>query len=330
MRRHPRFLTLLAGALVACGPREKPAPVVATGSATASAALPPGESYLVRKEGRTWYKVSGGGSATPAIIVHGGPGFPSYYVKAYERLADERPVVRYDQIGGGKSDPVRDTTLWTIDQFVDELDRLRAHLGYDKVHLVGMSWGSMLSYAYYQAHPEHVASLTLAGAPLDIPALARHARVLLKTLPDSVQQVIARREAEKNYAAPDYQHAMEVFYGRYVWMRPDPVELDSTLKGANESVYNYMQGPSEFTITGTFKDWDVTTTLKDVKVPVLYTVGEFDEVDPVLVRRYADLTPGATYAVIPNAAHVTTWDNPDSTLSATRAFLRSVDATASH
>ena len=312
----------LLPALLACTARETPAP------ATTAVALPAGEAYLVRPQGRTWYKVTGGGPATPAIIVHGGPGYPSYYLKAYEALADERPVVRYDQIGGGKSDPVRDTTLWTIPQFVDELDRLRARLGYDKVHLVGLSWGSMLSYAYYQAHPGRVASLTLAGAPLDIPAVARHARELLKTLPDSVQRVIAAREAEGNYAAPDYQHAMELFYGKYVWLRPDPVELDSTLGQANESVYNHMQGPSEFTITGTFKDWDATPTLKDVKVPVLYTVGEFDEMDPRLVKRYADLTPGATYAVIPDAAHITTWDNPDSTLSATRAFLRRVDAGA--
>jgi proline iminopeptidase len=188
-----------------------------------------------------------------------------------------------------------------------------------------MSWGSMLGYAYYQAHPEHVASLTLAGAPLDIPTFTKHVRGLVRTLPDSVQRVIETREKERNYAAPDYQHAMEAFYGRYVWLRPDPVELDSTLKGANESVYNYMQGPSEFTITGTFKDWDATPTLKDVKVPVLFTVGEFDEVGPDLVRGYAKRTPGARVAVIPDAAHVSTWDNPDSTISATRSFLRTVD-----
>jgi len=319
---------LAAVAMAACSTKERPAPIAS--AADTAPALPPGEGYLVRPQGRTWYKVSGGGNATPAIVIHGGPGFPSYYVKAYERLADERPVVRYDQIGGGKSDRVRDTTLWNIPQFIDELDQLRARLGYERVHLVGMSWGSMLAYAYYQSHPEHVASLTLAGAPLDIPTFTRHVRGLVATLPDSVQRVIRTREAERNYTAPDYQHAMEVFYAKYVWLRPDPAELDSTLSQANESVYNYMQGPSEFTITGTFKDWDATPTFKDVKVPVLFTVGDQDEVGPDLVARYARLIPGATLAVIPNSAHVSTWDNPDSTLSATRAFLRRVDATATH
>jgi len=320
-------LLLAAGLLGACSAKDKPAPVAVAVDTTP--ALPPGEGYLVRPQGRTWYKVSGGGNATPAIIVHGGPGFPSYYVKAYERLADERTVVRYDQIGGGKSDAVRDTTLWTYDQFIDELDELRAKLGYDKVHLIGMSWGAMLTYAYYLKHPEHVQSLTQAGTVLDVPAMQAHARALLRTLPDSVQRVIVRREKERNYDAPDYQHAMEVFYGKYVWLRPDPVNLDSTMTQANMSVYNYMQGPSEFTITGTFKRWDATPTLKDVKVPVLYTVGEFDEVGPDLVRHYAKLTPGARFALIPNSAHVSTWDNPDSTVSATRAFLRDVDASSS-
>jgi hypothetical protein len=48
-----------------------------------------------------------------------------------------------------------------------------------------------------------------------------------------------------------------------------------------------MQGPSEFTIVGTLKTYDATPFLKDVKVPVLFTVGEFDEGDPPTVRKHA-------------------------------------------
>ena len=75
-------------------------------------------------------------------------------------LAAAQLVVRYDQLGGGKSDRITDTTLFTIAHFVRELDLLRAHLGYSKVHLLGHSWGTILALEYYRAHPEHVASLT--------------------------------------------------------------------------------------------------------------------------------------------------------------------------
>jgi proline iminopeptidase len=90
-----------------------------------------------------------------------------------------------------------------------------------------------------------------------------------------------------------------------------------------------MQGPSEFTIVGTLKTYDATPFLKDVKVPVLLTVGEFDEADPPTVRKHAQMTPGAKVAVIPGAAHIVQWDAPDETNRVVRTFLQSVDSTRS-
>jgi proline iminopeptidase len=288
-----------------------------------------GEAYLAVPGGRIWDKVSSGGPATPVIMLHGGPGFSSFYLKPLEALADERAVVRYDQLGGGKSDRVSDTTLFTISHFVAELDSLRAHLGYDKVHLLGHSWGTILAVEYYRAHPEHVTSLTLESSALDIPAWERNARRLVRTLPDSDQRAIRVREAERRFDAPDYQAAIADFYGRYVWRHPVKADLDSLMGTANEAIYNYMQGPSEFTITGTLKGYDVTGFLPRIRVPVLYTVGEFDEADPPTVRRFARLTPGARLVILPGAAHLTTWDAPAENLTAVREFLRSVDAALS-
>ena len=317
-------------ALVACADKSKtPAgDSAAKPPSPAATALPAGEAVLAVDGGRIWYKKTGTGTGTPVILVHGGPGFSSFYLKSLEALGDDRPVVRYDQLGGGKASGLTDTTKMTIPHFVAELDSLRSALGYDKFHLVGHSWGTMLGYEYYKAHPEHVASLTLASAAIDIPTWGRNARRLVKTLSDSAQRAIAKAEADKKYDAPSYQNAINEFYGRYVWRHPVQADLDSTMKTANDQIYNYMQGPSEFTITGTFKDYDVTRELKNVKVPTLYTVGEFDEADPATVKRFASLTPGAQVVVIPGSAHITTWDNPTAMLAAVRSFLRKVDSTA--
>ena len=84
-----------------------------------------------------------------------------------------------------------------------------------------------------------------------------------------------------------------------------------------------MQGPSEFTITGTLKTYNAKSFLK-VKVPLLYTVGEFDEAHPPTIKRFAALTPGAKVAIIPGAAHLTSWDNPVENTRVVREFLRSV------
>jgi proline-specific peptidase len=330
MRSTSTIVALLVLGFTACSEKasEKTDTVAkAATDTTAVAALPAGEHKLTVPGGTIWYKTSGASTGTPVILLHGGPGYSSFYLKPMEALGSDRPVVRYDQLGGGKSDKTTDTTMYTIPHFVAELDSLRSALHYDKVHLVGHSWGTILGLEYYRAHPEHVASLTLASAALSIPAWEKNAKRLVTTLSDSAQRAIKTREAEGKFDAPDYQKALEEFYGKYVWLRPVQADLDSTMATVNEGIYGYMQGPSEFTITGTLKKYDSTPFLKDVKVPVLFTVGEFDEADPPTIKKQSQMTPGAKYVVIPNSAHLTTWDNPDAQLKAVREFLLAVDST---
>jgi proline iminopeptidase len=286
---------------------------------------PVGEGRLAVQGGTIWYRVSGVSDGTPIFLLHGGPGMSSFYMKSLEALGDERPVVRYDQLGGGKSDRISDTALFTIAHFVSELDSLRAHLGYERMHLLGHSWGTILAVEYYRAHPEHVASLTLESAALDIPAWVQNAHRLVRTLPESAQRTIAVREAAGQFDAPDYQAAVNEFYGRYVWRHPVMADLDSTMSTINEAIYGYMQGPSEFTITGTLKDYDATPFLPQVRVPTFYTVGEFDEADTTTVKRFASLTPGAQVAVLAGAAHITPWDAPEENVRVVREFLHQAD-----
>jgi len=328
---HRPLCLALAFGVSAVSCRERP-PVTrgsalsADSTSPAASGLPPGEAYLAVPGGRIWYRRSGGGAGTPLILLHGGPGFSSFYLKPLEALGSDRPVVRYDQLGGGKSDRIADTTLFTIAHFVKELDSLRSHLGYDRVHLLGHSWGTILAVEYYRAHPERVVSLTLGSAALDLPAWERNARRLVQTLPDSSQRAIRLREADHRFDAPDYQAAVNEFYGRYVWRHPVEADLDSLFKTVNEAIYNYMQGPSEFTITGTLKGYDARPLLRDIKVPLLYTVGEVDEANPATIRGFARLTPGAEVVVFPGAAHLTTWDAPEENVRAVRSFLARVDS----
>jgi proline iminopeptidase len=294
--------------------------------ASDQAALAAREGYLEVPGGRVWYRISGVGPATPVILLHGGPGYSSFYLRSLDSLGLDRPTIRYDQLGSGKSGRTTDTLLFTIPHFVVELDSVRRALGAARVHLLGHSWGTILALEYYRAHPDHVASLVLASPALDIPAWERHARELIRTLPDSEQRAIYRREAQGAFTAPDYQAALVDFYSRYVWRHPVQSELDSTLQTVNEAIYNYMQGPSEFTITGTLKRYDATPFLPQVRIPVLYTVGEFDEANPATVRHFADLTPGARVTVLAGAAHITTWDAPQEMLATVRAFLHQADS----
>ena len=316
---------------VACDARDStPADTSnASGGATATVptlpALGPGEAMLPVRGGRIWYKRSGSGHGTPMVLVHGGPGAGSFYLKPFEDLGDDRPVIRYDQLGAGRSDRLTDTTLMNIPRFVEELDSLRRALGIDKWFVNGQSWGTVLALEYYKAHPEHVAGIVFGGSVFDWRAYVREVDAWTKQMPDSSQRAIAAWKNGGSADAPAFKAASDEFYARYVWQRPVQIDLDSTMATFGAEQYNYMQGAFEFVVTGTLKNYDARADLPKIKVPVLSTVGEFDEVGPKTVEAHAKLIPGAKFVRYTGAAHVTTWDARDANIRDVRAFLQSID-----
>ncbi|MEP6779325.1 MAG: proline iminopeptidase-family hydrolase [Gemmatimonadaceae bacterium] len=291
--------------------------------------LSTGEGRLRVDGGRIWYRVSGTGTGTPVILLHGGPGLSSYSLKSLEALGDDRPVVRYDQLGGGKSDDLTDTAQMNIQHFVIELELLRQKTDFQLAHFVGHGWGATLALEYYRAHPEHVVSLTFMGPMFDMPSWRAGVQRLVATLPDSSRKAVATAESTLRFNVPGYRAALQNYFGRYMWSHVDAADLDSSATHLGQLLFETMHGPSELTATGSLKDYNASSFLPDVKVPTLYVVGETDEAQPSLVRKYASETPGARFSQIPRAAHGVTWDNPAATIAVLRVFLNSVDRPAS-
>ncbi len=294
-------------------------------AAVSAQSIRTGGSRLNVPGGRIWYRAVGGGTGTPLILIHGGPGISSGYLKSMEVLGEDRVVVRYDQLGAGKSDVVTDTSLFAISRFVEELETLRRHLGLERMDLYGHSWGSILAFEYYRAHPEHVSSLTLASEVLDMPAFYGNMRRLITEMPDSMSRAVQLKEAGQPYDTLAFRAAGRRLL-QYSSRKPVQADADSMVSSANDAVTDYLNGTSVFKPNGRLRDYDATPLLGAVKVPVLFTAGEFDFVGPELVRQHAGLTPGARFAIIPGAAHMVQWDNAPANNDAVRAFLRDVDA----
>jgi proline iminopeptidase len=299
--------------------------LILSGCSNKKTTLTTGEYKLSVPGGQIWYKISGTGKAIPVVLIHGGPGYSSYYLKPFEELGNERQVIRYDQLGGGKSDKVTDTALFTIDHFVNELDLLRTHLGLDKWNVLGHSWGTVIALEYYRAHPNRVASLTFGSLCFDVPGWSRSTRKLLTTLPDSLQDAVKIAESTGIYDDPAYLAAMNQFYSLYLFRNPVQADLDSMDATYNPEIYTYMWGPSEFTITGTLKDYNPIPFLPEIKVPTLFTVGEFDEIDPTIVKELADKVQGSTYFMFDGSSHMTPWDARDVNIKVVRDFLNSIE-----
>ena len=94
------------------------------------------EGFLERPIGRTWFRVTGDPGRAPLVALHGGPGSTHNYFAPLERLAGERPIVLYDQIGCGNSDRPTDIE-WNVEVFRDEVAAVREQLGLDRIHLLG-------------------------------------------------------------------------------------------------------------------------------------------------------------------------------------------------
>ncbi|MEP7067114.1 MAG: proline iminopeptidase-family hydrolase [Gemmatimonadota bacterium] len=285
------------------------------------------EGFIAVEGGRIWYHRVGSGPGTPLVLLHGGPGSSSYYLKPLLTLSADRPVIIYDQLGCGKSDHPTDTTLFTVDRYVRELQTLRDSLGLREIHLLGHSWGAMLAEAYMATHPTGVQSLILSS-PLVTTAQWQHdADSLLRALPDSMQAAIAKHEADHTTSAPEYVSATQAYYALYLSRTPSrpTADRDSASSGFGRQVYEYMWGPSEFSSTGTLKTFDATPWLRELKVPTLFIAGEFDEATPASTRAFSRLVPGAQFVMIPGSGHVTSRDNPDALRAAIRTFLGRVE-----
>jgi len=267
----------------------------------------PIEGYISVTGGKVWYRIVGHqNDGIPLLVIHGGPGAPHDYLETLEKFADERPVIFYDQLGCGNSERPSDTTLWTVERFVDELETVRNTLKLDKVHILGQSWGSMLAVEYLlRKNPEGVVSLILSAPYLNTEMWEKDQAMWVSQLQQDIQDAIYTSEKSGQYDSWEYINAMHVFYQKHVCrMDPWPDCLNRALEKMGIEVYHYMWGPSEFTMTGILKHADLTGQLSEIKIPTLFTCGEFDESTPESAGYFQSKLPGSILHVFEGASHM--------------------------
>jgi len=302
--------------------------VLLAGAAARGAEPPaPGEGFVTVPGGPVWYRVTGTGDGVPLLVLHGGPGGTSCGFAKLDPLGSERPVVRYDQLGTGRSGRPGDLSLWTVERFVEELHAVRLQLGLERLHLLGHSWGGSLAAAYVlEKGTEGIVSLTLSSPLLSTPQWIADANLLRAQLPEDIQRTLAEHEAAGTTDSEAYQAATEVFYERYLYRGKKPAEAEACAGAPwNPVIYEYMWGPTEFYATGNLLDFDVTGRLHEIDVPVLFITGEFDEARPETVAGFQQLIDGARFEVIEDAGHATLSKQPEQYRSLLEAFLDSAE-----
>jgi L-proline amide hydrolase len=264
----------------------------------------------------TWYRVAGdlrlGDESAPAplISLHGGPGATHDYLLALDDLArDGRAVVYYDQLGNGRSThyPERGAEFWTVELFVRELHNLveALELG-DRHHVLGSSWGGFLAQEYALTQPGGLRSLVLSDTAASFPDFVAEANKLRAELPPEVEATLKRHEEAGTTDDPEYEEACMVFYRRHLCrLETWPPELIEGFEwiARDPTVYHTMNGPSEFHVIGSIKDWQSKDRLGSIDVPTLLVSGRYDEATPALQETLSSGIAGSEWVLFEESSH---------------------------
>jgi len=274
--------------------------------------------------GSIWWKKVGSGSKPPLLTLHGGPGAGHNYLLPLAALADDRPVIFYDQLGCGQADSPQDEKIYTIQRSVDEVDAVRKALGLGRIVLYGQSWGTVLAIEYLcQGRGQGVEKLILSGALASVPQAAAGQQRLIDELPNGGGKRMHALEAAHQEASPEYQKLVELFYSLHVCrVSPPPPEAAQSFEIIAKSIaYRVMNGPNEFTITGVIKDWDRRKDLGLIKLPTLIQTGEYDEVTLDCHETIRQGIEGSSLEIFKDCSHLIIAEQPAKYVASVRKFL---------
>ena len=284
---------------------------------------------------KVWTKRVGNNPRIKLLLLHGGPACTHEYFECMDSFlpAEGIEYYYYDQLGSFYSDQPKDTSLWTTDRFVEEVEQVRKALGLNKdnFYLLGHSWGGILATEYALKYQDNLKGLIISNMMMSIPEYNQYAyNVLAKQLPPAVFDSIKAIEARGDYANPRYMELlMPYHYAKHIcripldqW--PDPMKRG--LDHFNPDIYVLMQGPSEFGASGRLLNWDRKADMPKIKVPTLSIGGTYDTMDPAHMEWIAKTVQKGRFLLCPNGSHMSLWDDQENYMKGLISFMKDVDA----
>jgi len=283
------------------------------------------KTVMIDGKYRVWTKRIGRGE-TKVLTLHGGPGAPGFYLECFEDFLPPAAIelYHYHQLGCGFSDQPDDKSLWTIERFREEVEQVRRALGLEQFVLYGHSWGGMLAIEYALKYQQHLAKLVISNMAASVKSAEAHLAQLRATVPPEALAKIDEFEKAGKYEDPAYDALLtEHLYSKYICrLDPMPEPAERTFRFLAKPVYNTMQGPNEFVVTGNFKNWDRWADLPKIQTPTLVIGARYDEMDAADLARMARLLPNGRYAYCPNGSHLSMWDDQETYFNHLLGFLR--------
>jgi proline iminopeptidase len=281
---------------------------------------------------KVWTKRFGNNPKIKILLLHGGPAMTHEYMECFETFFQRQgfEFYEYDQLGSYYSDQPKDSTLWTTERFVEEVEQVRKAIGADRstFYVVGNSWGGILAMEYALKYQKHLKGLVVANMMASAPEYGKYAdEVLAKQMDPGVLAEVKAIEAKKDFSNPRYMELLiPHFYRQHLCrLKEWPDGFNRSLKHANGEIYTMMQGPSEFGISGRLANWDIKSRLKEIAVPTLMVGARYDTMDPAAMEEQSKLVQNGRYLYCPNGSHLSMWDDQQVFMNGVVDFIKDVD-----
>jgi len=274
---------------------------------------------------KLYYEIEGEGHAV--VLLSGGPGLSHEYLQPLRALASDAQLVFFDQRGTGRSDKAN-LQDYTVEANVEDVEQLRRELQLDSFILFGHSWGGMLAQAYALKYPTHVSKLILADTFSSVTELNLSLMRMRNAVPEATRAIYDRYEQEGLYKDRDrypdeYQAGLEIAYEPVFISVPPPEYLQDVFSKLAYDVYRVMWGEeSEFKVTGTLAQFDVTHQLPEIRVPTFVIVSTSDIPTVAMAQQTAQLIPGARLDVFEHSRHFPFIEEPDKFFNVIRQFIQ--------
>ncbi|TKC00399.1 proline iminopeptidase-family hydrolase [Pedobacter cryophilus] len=281
-----------------------------------------------------WTKRFGNNPKMKILLLNGGPGATHEYFECFENFmpAEGIEFIYYDQLGCGNSDDPRDTSMWDLPRYVEEVEQVRQalDLSKDNFYVLGHSWGGILAIEYALKYQDNLKGLIISNMMASAPDYSKYAEeVLSKQLKPEVLKEIREIEAKKDFQNPRYMELlMPNFYAEHILRMPVdkwPEPVNRSFAKMNQSLYVTMQGPSEFGLSGKLEKWDRMADLKKLTVPTLVIGAKHDTMDPAHMEQMSKNAQNGSYLFCPNGSHMSLYDDQETYFKGLIKFVKGVD-----
>lgn len=282
---------------------------------------------------KVWTKRFGNNPTIKVLLLHGGPALTHEYMECFEPffLKEGIEFYHYDQLGSFYSDQPTDSSLWTLDRFVEEVEQVRIALGLDKTnfYILGNSWGGILGMEYALKYQDNMKALIVSNMTADYAKYGAYNKKLRAQMPKNLVDSLTAYEGAGKFYDPTYlQLVFDNYYCKHICqMKPAdwPEPVMRSFKHINQPVYEILQGPSEFVPGGRLVGWECWTRLKNLHIPVLMIGAKYDTMNPEEMEEMSKLVQHGRYLYCPTGAHLSMWDAQGEYYPGIIGFIRDVD-----